>query len=31
MAVLLPIAAANTWYWQRVLRLNQGLHWALTD
>ncbi len=26
MAVLLPMAIVNAWYWRRALRLNQGLH-----
>ena len=26
MAVLLPMALVNAWYWRRALRLNQGIH-----
>jgi ABC-type multidrug transport system fused ATPase/permease subunit len=26
MAVLLPMALVNTWYWKRALRLNRGIH-----
>jgi ABC-type multidrug transport system fused ATPase/permease subunit len=26
MAVLLPMAIINTWYWRRAVRLNQGIH-----
>jgi ABC-type multidrug transport system fused ATPase/permease subunit len=26
MAVLLPMALVNAWYWRRALRLNRGLH-----
>jgi len=26
MAVLLPMALVNAWYWRRALRLNRGIH-----